>query len=157
MILKKIRTLFPRVEASGDGDQGGERPARETGRGASAPQTGGRPTSLVLKIGVLVVVVAAAAWAYYANVGTGPAMDMNMRVTAGNTPFPVTPALVARGPIAGTVVYTGSVAAFNEEDIYPRVTGRIVEMPVYPGDAVRPGQVVARLDDVELSSRVRES
>jgi multidrug efflux pump subunit AcrA (membrane-fusion protein) len=111
----------------------------------------------LLRVGALVVVVAAAAWAYYANVGTGPAMDMNMRVTAGNTPFPVTPALVERGPIAGTVVYTGSVAAFNEEDIYPRVTGRIVEMPVYPGDAVRAGQVVARLDDVELSSRVREA
>ena len=27
-------------------------------------------------------------------------------------------------------------------------------MPVYPGDQVRPGQVVARLDDVELGSRV---
>ncbi len=111
----------------------------------------------LLRVGALVVVVAAAAWAYYANVGTGPAMDMNMRVTAGNTPFPVTLALVERGQIAGTVVYTGSVAAFNEEDIYPRVTGRIVEMPVYPGDAVRAGQVVARLDDVELSSRVREA
>jgi multidrug efflux pump subunit AcrA (membrane-fusion protein) len=57
----------------------------------------------------------------------------------------------------GTVVYTGSVAPFNEEDIFPRVTGRIVDMPVYPGDAVRAGQVVARLDDIELSSRVREA
>jgi RND family efflux transporter MFP subunit len=28
---------------------------------------------------------------------------------------------------------------------------------VYPGDAVRPGQVVARLDDVELGSRAREA
>ncbi len=157
MILKKFRSFFSRVEASGDGDKGGERPTLETGPAASAPRTGRRPTSLVLKVGVLVVVAAAAAWAYYANVGTGPAMDMNMRVTSGNTPFPVTPALVARGPIAGTVVYTGSVAALNEEDIYPRVTGRIVEMPVYPGDAVRAGQVVARLDDLELSSRVREA
>ena len=155
MILKKLRSFFPRVGASGDGDQGGERPT--AGPATLAPQTGGGPTSLVLKVGVLVVVAAAAAWAYYANVGTGPAMDMNMRVTAGNTPFPVTLAPVERGAIAGTVVYTGSVAAFNEEDIYPRVTGRIVEMPVYPGDAVRAGQVVARLDDVELSSRVREA
>jgi RND family efflux transporter MFP subunit len=84
-------------------------------------------------------------------------MDMSMRVTAGNTPAPVVVAPVERGPIAGTVTYTGSVAPFNEEDIYPRVTGRIVEIPVYPGDAVRPGQVVARLDDVELGSRVREA
>jgi multidrug efflux pump subunit AcrA (membrane-fusion protein) len=71
-------------------------------------------------------------------------MDMSMRVTSGNTPFPVSIAPVDRGPVVGNVVYTGSVAPFNEEDVYPRVTGRIVEMPVYPGDPVRAGQVVAR-------------
>lgn len=113
----------------------------------------------LLRLAALVVVLAAGAWAYWANFGpgAGPAMDMGMRVTSGATPFPVTLASVERGPVKGMVVYTGSVAPFNEEDIYPRVTGRIVEMPVYPGDAVRAGQVVARLDDVELSSRVREA
>jgi multidrug efflux pump subunit AcrA (membrane-fusion protein) len=49
------------------------------------------------------------------------------------------------------------VAAYNEEDVYPRVTGRIVELSVYPGDVVKAGQVVARLDDLELMSRVREA
>ncbi len=117
-----------------------------------------RGKSVVLKLVMLALLVAAGAWALYANLGSGrPAMDMNMRVTSGNTPFPVTIAAVERGPITGTVVYTGSVAPFNEEDIYARVTGRIVEMPVYPGDAVRPGQVLARLDSVELSSKVREA
>ncbi len=112
----------------------------------------------ILKIIAVAVVVAAGVWAYYANVKSGgSAMDMNMRVTSGNTPFPVVLAPVERGPIAGAVTYTGSVAAFNEEDIYPRVTGRIVEMPVYPGDSVKPGQTVARLDSVELSSRSREA
>jgi multidrug efflux pump subunit AcrA (membrane-fusion protein) len=114
--------------------------------------------SSVLKLVILVVLIAAGAWAVRANLKPDrPAMDMNMRVTSGNTPFPVSLAAVERGPIVGTVVYTGSVAPFNEEDVFPRVTGRIVEMPVYPGDAVRPGQVVARLDSVELSSRVRET
>jgi multidrug efflux pump subunit AcrA (membrane-fusion protein) len=118
-----------------------------------------RGGSFVLKLLALAALVAAGAWAYWANFGPGarPAMDMSMRVTSGATPFPVTLGKVERGPVKGTVVYTGSVAPFNEEDIYPRVTGRIVEMPVYPGDAVRAGQVVARLDDVELSSRVREA
>jgi len=113
----------------------------------------------VLRLVALAAVLAAGAWAYWANFGPGAkqAMDMGMRVTSGTTPFPVTVAPVERGPVRGTAVYTGSVAPFNEEDIYPRVTGRIVEMPVYPGDAVRAGQVVARLDDVELSSRVREA
>jgi HlyD family secretion protein len=113
----------------------------------------------LLRLAALALVLAAGAWAYWANFGPGAkqAMDMSMRVMSGATPFPVTLAPVERGPVKGTVVYTGSVAPFNEEDIYPRVTGRIVEMPVYPGDAVRAGQVVARLDDVELSSRVREA
>jgi len=129
-----------------------------------ARESGGRllDASLVVRLVVKVVAVAAVVlagvWAYQANLGSGrPAMDMGMRVTSGGTPFPVVGADVERGRIAGTVTYTGSVAPFNEEDIYPRVTGRIVEMTVYPGDAVRAGQIVARLDDVELSSRVREA
>src|SRR5574341_1806754 len=118
-----------------------------------------RGGSLVLKLLALAVLVVVAAWAYYANFGAGarPTMDMSMRVTSGATPFPVTLGTVERGPVTGTVVYTGSVAPFNEEDIYPRVTGRIVEMPVYPGDRVSAGQVVARLDDIELASRVGEA
>ena len=110
------------------------------------------------KLAALVLVAAAGAWAYYANVASGRmSMDMNMRVTSGSTPFPVTLAAVERGRITESVSYTGSVAAFNEEDVFPRVTGRIVEMPVYPGDRVERGQVVARLDDVELGSKVREA
>jgi multidrug efflux pump subunit AcrA (membrane-fusion protein) len=111
-----------------------------------------------LKIVAMAVVVAAGVWAYRANVSSGgAAMDMNMRVTSGNTPFPVVLAPVIRGPVSGAVTYTGNIAPFNEEDIYPRVTGRILEMSVYPGDRVEKGQVVARLDDVELTSKVREA
>jgi multidrug resistance efflux pump len=114
--------------------------------------------SWLLRIGAFVVLAAAAAWAYYANVYSAkPAMDMSMRVSAGDAAFPIVAAAVERAPVSGVVTYTGAVAAFNEEDIFPRVTGRIVEMLAYPGDAVRAGQVVARLDDVELTSRVREA
>jgi len=130
---------------AGTRDAAGGTPARQAGRAALIAVT-------------LVGVMAAGIWAYSANTrSTRPAMDMSMRVTSGSTPFPVAIAPVERGPMAGGVTYAGTVAAFSEEDIYPRVTGRIVEMPVYPGDAVRPGQIVARLDDVELSSRARES
>jgi multidrug efflux pump subunit AcrA (membrane-fusion protein) len=108
------------------------------------------------RLGVLALVVAAGAWAVYANVGRG-GMDMSARVTGSGAAFPVTVAAAESGPMAGSVTYTGGVAPLNEEDIYPRVAGRIVEMTVYPGDAVRAGQVVARLDDVELGSRVVEA
>ena len=131
-------------DASGDG-----------GRGRVSQKRGG---SVLLKLAALVVLIAAGAWALYANLWPArPAMDMTMRMTSGATPFPVVVVPVERGPITGTVTYTGTVAPFNEEDVYPRVTGRIVEMLVYPGDAVRPGQVLARLDSVELSSKVREA
>ena len=117
-----------------------------------------RASDLIIKVGALAIVVAAGVWAYHANVASGrTAMDMTARVESGRDSLPVMVARVERGLVRGTVVYTGNVAAFNEEDIYPRVTGRILEIPVYPGDTVRPGQVVARLDDVELSSRVREA
>lgn len=106
----------------------------------------------------LALVVAAGGWAYYTNVASGKrAMDMSARVTGAASAFPVTLATVEQGAVRGTVVYTGSVAAYTEEDVYPRVTGRILELSVYPGDAVRAGQVVARLDDLELMSRVHEA
>jgi multidrug efflux pump subunit AcrA (membrane-fusion protein) len=81
------------------------------------------------RILAVAAVLAAGVWAYYTNVVSGgTAMDINMRVTSGNTPFPVVLASVERQTIRGTATYTGSVVPFNEEDIYPRVTGRILEM-----------------------------
>lgn len=125
-------------------------PARSSGRG--------RAGRLATRLGALALVVAAGAWAVHANLyASRRTMDMQKRVSSSDAPFPVETALAARAPIAGSARYTGSVAPFNEEDIYPRVTGRIVELPVYPGDAVRPGQLLVRLDDVELGSRAREA
>lgn len=120
--------------------------------------TARRPSRLVAFLG-LAGLLAAGVWAWQANVGTGGRHGggMTAHVQPGPPVFPIEAVPVVREPIAGTVTYTGSVAALSEEDIYPRVTGRIVEMPVYPGDAVRAGQILARLDDVELSSRVREA
>jgi len=105
------------------------------------------------------VVLAAAVGAYLVQKTygkTGMEMDIGSG-TPRSTTYPVAAAPVEMGSFAGTITYTGTVAAYAEEDIYPRVMGRIVEMRVYPGDHVAAGQIVARLDDVELSSRVREN
>jgi HlyD family secretion protein len=142
-----------KAEDSGDVD-----PGQLSGNGWRRRIGVPRGKSGILKLLMLAILVAAGAWALYANLSPGrPAMDMSMRVTSGNTAFPVLIVPVERRTITGTVTYTGSVLPLNEEDIYPRVTGRILEMPVYPGDPVRPGQVLARLDSVELSSKVREA
>ena len=137
---------------------------QQTTNGPTGPSGGGRTSaarrarSWAFRLMALGLVAGAAAWAYYQNTTAArPAMDMNARVSTGDSPFPVALAPVARGEMRATVVYTGTVAPLNEEDIFARVTGRIVELTVYPGDAVRAGQVVARLDDVELTSRLREA
>ncbi|MBX7131148.1 MAG: efflux RND transporter periplasmic adaptor subunit [Fimbriimonadaceae bacterium] len=72
-----------------------------------------------------------------------------------NTPAPegVMPVLLAKAvlkPFAPTVRYSGQAMGFTEQAIVPRTTGVIVEMPVYVGDRVKKGQVLARLDTTQL-------
>lgn len=77
-------------------------------------------------------------------------MDMNSMVPPKGA-VPVGIAKVAQEEIIGSVTYTGTVQAFTDEDVYPRVTGRITAMPVYPGDRVRKGQLLVQLDSVNNS------
>ena len=82
------------------------------------------------------------------------AMDMSvMNPPVGAVPVEV--ASVSRGELRGGTSYTGSVVAFNDAQIAARVTGRIIEMPVYPGTRVKRGQLLVRLDSDEL--RAKES
>ena len=90
------------------------------------------------------------------DVLTAQAMDMSqMRPPAGAAPVAL--ASVRLGLLADTVTYTGTVAAYNEQDISPRITGTLVSLPVYPGDAVRAGQIVARLDTAEVGAKTDQA
>jgi len=83
-------------------------------------------------------------------------MDMSaMKPIPGAAPVAIEKATC--GPFTASVTYTGTVVALNDQDIYPRVTGRVVSVPVYAGDEVRPGELLVRLDDSELSGREREA
>ncbi|MFN8656821.1 MAG: efflux RND transporter periplasmic adaptor subunit [Candidatus Obscuribacterales bacterium] len=87
------------------------------------------------------------------------AMDMSAMVPPKGA-VPVGIAQVQRQNIDGSVTYTGTVQAFTDEDIYPRVTGRITSMPVYAGDRVRKGQLLVQLDpvnDSEYSAKREEA
>jgi len=53
--------------------------------------------------------------------------------------------------------YSGTLVAFNEQEIKARVMGRIIDLPGYPGDKVTAGQLIARLDTAELDAQVKES
>ena len=79
-------------------------------------------------------------------------MDMEaMQATA--SAVPVTTERARPQAFQSKAVYTATVTADIEEDVYPRVTGRLVEMPLYPGDRVKAGQIVARLDTAELAAK----
>ena len=69
------------------------------------------------------------------------AMDMNAMSAA--TPLgsiPVATEEVSLHSFAPSVTYTGSVVAFNDSEVYPRVTGTLTSLMVYPGDRVRVGR-----------------
>ncbi|HIA54144.1 MAG TPA: HlyD family efflux transporter periplasmic adaptor subunit [Candidatus Melainabacteria bacterium] len=78
------------------------------------------------------------------------AMDMTVMVPPKGA-LPVGIAAVKREQISGSVTYTGTVQAYTDEDVYPRVTGRVVKMAVYPGDIVKAGQLLVQLDPAEKS------
>lgn len=73
------------------------------------------------------------------------AMDMTAMLPPRGA-LPVGIASVERGTVSNSVTYTGTVQAFNDDDIYPRISGRITNMPVYPGDRVKKGQLLVQLD-----------
>ncbi|MBM3497471.1 MAG: biotin/lipoyl-binding protein, partial [Armatimonadetes bacterium] len=84
------------------------------------------------------------------------AMDMTaMRAPKGTIPVATEKARLAE--FAPSVSYTGTVVAYTDEDVYPRVVGKIVSLPVYPGDRVAAGQLLVKLDETELSAREREA
>jgi RND family efflux transporter MFP subunit len=71
-------------------------------------------------------------------------------------PVAVTVTTPARGPAVDAIYATGTVEPTVMLPIAPRVAGRIVELNVDEGSAVRKGQVLARLDDADLGSTVEE-
>lgn len=81
-------------------------------------------------------------------------MEMNTPPPPGTTAVELAP--VKRSRIAETVSYSGQAVGFVEQDVVPRVTGTILEMPVYVGDRVKKGQLLARLDTTQLDPQVAE-
>jgi RND family efflux transporter MFP subunit len=82
-------------------------------------------------------------------------MDMDVRMPAGAMPVQVE--VAKPGIVSSVVTYTGSADAYNEVPIYPRTEGWVRSLSVYSGDRVHQRQVLATLDNTELTSRVTEA
>lgn len=110
----------------------------------------GTLTLLIVLVGTIVIVEK------YRDTKTSTVLasaNMNMSTQAAPGTVAVTTDIVTETPFQASVTYTGTVAPDQEEDVFPRITGRLVFMPFYPGDHIAKGQVVARLDTAELAAK----
>jgi len=85
-------------------------------------------------------------------------MDMSKMVPPQGA-VPVAIEATKHEQIAGSSTYTGTIQAYDDEDVYPRITGRIAKMLVYPGDRVRAGQLLVVLDsaDSEYAAKAKQA
>lgn len=81
-------------------------------------------------------------------------MDMEMPPPQGVAA--VTLATAEMRPFQASVRYAGQVVAYTDQDVNARITGVIVSMPVYVGDRVVKGQLIARLDTSQLAPQVAQ-
>lgn len=72
-------------------------------------------------------------------------------------PAPVTVAEVARRDIAPAIQGVGTVEAKVVVLVAAKITGRLTSVAVDQGDAVRSGQLLARLDDLEHGAQVEQA
>lgn len=112
----------------------------------------------VLLLGVMLL---GAIWAVNNLRRPGAMTPLEAQVMEMNTPAPpgttaVELAMVEMGPLRETVRYSGQAVGFSVQDVNPRVTGTLVSIPVYVGDRVKKGQILAQLDTTQLDPQVAE-
>lgn len=73
------------------------------------------------------------------------------------TATPVSVAIARTGRLQAQAEYTGTTAPFSEVSLRSQVTGQVLSMTVDVGDAVKQGQILARLDNTLLTSTVNQA
>ncbi|MBS1717630.1 MAG: efflux RND transporter periplasmic adaptor subunit [Armatimonadetes bacterium] len=132
---------------------------RATGQKASLSAAVNRKT--LLPLALLAAALLIAVWAVRSFRREGAMTPLEAQVMEMNTPapegvLPVTLAEAREQPFAEAVTYSGQVVGFVEQEVIPRVSGTIVSMPVYVGDKVRRGQLLARLDTSQIDPMIAE-
>src|SRR5688500_14050304 len=72
-------------------------------------------------------------------------------------PMPVEFADVKRTQVAEQILLVGNLIGEATVQVVPRANGRLQSVEVKLGDAVRRGQVIARVDDREIQEQVRQA
>jgi RND family efflux transporter MFP subunit len=76
---------------------------------------------------------------------------------AGRPPMPVEFATATRAPLAERVMVVGNLIGAATVQAVPKINGRLQSVDVQLGDAVRRGQVIAKVEDREIQEQVRQA
>jgi RND family efflux transporter MFP subunit len=72
-------------------------------------------------------------------------------------PMPVEFAAATRAPVSEQILVVGNLIGAATVDVVPRVNGRLQAVNVKLGDSVRQGQIIARVEDLEIREQVRQA
>ena len=72
-------------------------------------------------------------------------------------PMPVEFATVKRAAVSEQILVVGNLIGAATVDVVPRVNGRLQTVNVKLGDPVKQGQVIARVEDLEIREQVRQA
>src|SRR6476646_10250391 len=109
-----------------------------------------------LKLALLIILLAVAA-GVMESCGGSKANVRKEDPTATPRVVDVTTAAAIRRDLPEFVEATGSLAGDEQTDVAPQTAGKVVEVGVDIGSAVRRGQMIVRLDDSELKLHVTQS
>ncbi len=107
-----------------------------------------RPVLLIL----LLTAFSAIAWQVYTRIESGSEVRQTKAET--DRPVPVITAPIEKGPIALIRHFNGTLESYAEFIVSPKVGGIIQNISINMGDAVKRGQIVARLDSAEFGQTV---
>ncbi len=106
---------------------------------------------------LLIVLLAGAAllgWKIYERAGASAPVSQSDRKSA---PVAIETAEVVKSEIRDIGSYTGSLYPVTEFTLAPKISGRLEKIPVYIGDVVKPGQLVAALEDEEYRQQLKQA
>lgn len=111
---------------------------------------------LLLAAALTVAVYSVRRWRRAGSMTPIEAQAMEMATPPPPGVATVRTAPVDRGAVTASVSYTGQAAGWVEQDVNARVSGWIVDMPVYAGTRVRPRDILARLDTSQIRPVIAE-
>lgn len=91
------------------------------------------------------ILVAVGAFYYYRQAGSSGAETRYILSAA------------SKQTVVNTISGTGQVSASNQIDIIPAVSGDILDLSISAGQKVKAGEIIARLDDSEAQSQLRQA